>query len=458
MDEIYLIFLLGSTLILPLGVMAACSSKRVLDLVFVLLVFGTSQPDALFGFPADINFLSREWYRGTTRGIEVSYLDFLSVILLIASRYWCRKEGIPNLKPPSYNYLKAYFLWAFGTVILVSEPMIFGVFELTKMFRAILLFLAVYAYVRSPDQLRLFIYVVLGIAFYEAALALNQRYLMGIHRVTATQPHPNSLSMYCLQLLPIALSLWFAEDLSRRLRKACLLATLLLAVTIILTVSRTGFAALALLSFSTIALNIRNRLKARNIAFLVLAVLVGAAMSYKAWDSLSARYATFDLKTEYMTEAGDRGSYFRKGLPALEDSPVVGIGLNNWSYWISNKYASQAGYRSDKYPSIDLPPISKNQEAPAHNLFLLTVVELGVVGLILWIALFLRWLYIAGYRLRLAKGDYSDQLRIGLFLSLVGVLLQSVTEWEARQTSLFFFMHTVAAVAAYLYRCRFNRA
>lgn len=458
MEDKYLIFFFSAAIVIPVGAIVARNSKRALNLVFILLVFGTSQTDRLFGLPVAINFLSREWYRGSTRGIEITYLDFLSVILLIASRYWRRKEGIKNLTPPSYNYLKSYFLWCLATVILFSEPQIFGVFELTKMFRAMLLFLAAYAFIRSPEQIRLFIYVVLAISFYEAAFALYQRYGLGVHRVYASQPHANSLSTYCLQLLPITLSMCFAADLSRRLTRACQLATLLIAVTIILTISRTGFAAMVLLSFATILFNIRNRLSARNIGFLVLAILVGAAMTYRAWDSLSERFSTFNAKNEYLTQEGDRGSYFRKGWPALKDNPIAGIGLNNWSYWISNKYAAQAGYSADTYPSTDRPPSGRRQEAPAHNLFLLTAVEIGIVGLILLVALFLRWLYIAGHRLRSQQGDYFDQLRIGLFFSLMGVLLQSVTEWQVRQTSLFFFMHIVAAFSAYLYHSRVHRA
>ena len=30
----------------------------------------------------DVNFVSRDWYRGTTRGFEVSFVDVLSLSLL----------------------------------------------------------------------------------------------------------------------------------------------------------------------------------------------------------------------------------------------------------------------------------------------------------------------------------------------------------------------------------------
>jgi O-antigen ligase len=181
-------------------------------------------------------------------------------------------------------------------------------------------------------------------------------------------------------------------------------------------------------------------------------LMVGAGMTYKAWDSLSSRYEGFDFSHEYESEQGDRGSYFRKGWPALQDNPVFGVGLNNWSYWISNRYSNEAGYYShDTYPSVDSAPYSNRQEAPAHNLYLLTAVELGWIGLLFLIALFGRWLFISGSGWMKSDGNFLDRVRLGAFLSLCGVLMQSMTEWEFRQTSLFFMGHITMGVAAFIY-------
>ncbi len=452
MADKYLIFFAGVVIFVPAGILVARSNPRVLNFVFVALLFGTTQPGSLFGLPTDINFLSREWYRGTTRGIEISYLDLLAVILLFSSLSVRAREGIRYVRPPSFGFFKIYFIWALLTVLLVSEPKIFGLFELTKIFRAMVIFLAVWAFMRSPDQVRLFVYVLIMIAFYEAAIALHHRYILGAHRVSGTLGHPNALSMYCLQIFPILISVWFAHDISPRLRKFCLLAIFLTAGVIILTISRTGFASLVILAFFTILLNVRNRLTARNIRIIFLAILASSVMTYKAWDSLSSRFVYFEFENEYLTEKGDRGSYFRQGMPALEDDPLFGVGLNNWSYWISNRYGGEAGYYVDPYPSIDFaPPDNSRQAAPAHNLYLLTVVELGWVGLVLLVALFVRWLYISGTGLLKIDGGLLGRVRLGAFFSLCGVLMQSTTEWEFRITSMYFLGHITISIATFIY-------
>lgn len=448
----YTIFFIGLFVFVPIGIVIVRANANMLNMAFIMLVFGTTQPESLFGLPTDINFLSREWYRGTTRGVEISYLDMLAIIVLTGSYAARYREKVRFTKPPGYKYLKLFFLWSLFTVLLISDPKIFGIFELTKLARGLLIFLAVSVFLRSPEQVRLFVYVLLLIVFYEIAIALNDRYINGIHRVSATFPHPNSFSMYLLQILPIILSICFAPDISSRLKKVCAFASVLIAGGIILTISRTGFAAMIIITFLTILLNIKGRLTAKNIGFLLLVMIVVVAMVIKSWDSIASRFMHYDFENEYLTEEGDRGKYFRKGLPGLYDNPVFGIGLNNWSYWVSNKYAAIAGYESSYYPSTDFPPVDLNrQEAPAHNLFLITAVEIGLVGFVLLLAVFFKFSSLASVSVFSGDGGFYNRLRLGGGLSLFGVFMQSVTEWEFRQTPMFFLGHMIMALIAYLY-------
>jgi len=64
--------------VLGAGIIAACISKRIRDLFFVLLVTLSPLIERL-----DLNYVSREWYRGTSRGFEVAVLDVLSLSLLV---------------------------------------------------------------------------------------------------------------------------------------------------------------------------------------------------------------------------------------------------------------------------------------------------------------------------------------------------------------------------------------
>ncbi len=452
MESKYFIFLIGSTLCVPSGIVLARTSPLVLNLVFFALIFGTTQVNNLFGLPTDINFLSREWYRGTTRGIEITYLDLLAIILLFGSLHARRLQRIPFPRTPSLGLMTAFFAWAAFNVVVTSDPKIFGTFELTKIARGILLFTAVAAYVRSPREVKLFLCALIFVVCYEGAVALQDRYIFGEHRVRGTFPHPNILSMYGLQCFPVLLSAWFARDIPLSLRNVSALAGLVAAGTTILSISRTGYAAMLILAVGVAILNTGFRLKPRNIGLAILVILAFSGMLIKSWEAVDSRFESFDLQEEYVGEEAGRGAYFSKGLPAIIDHPLTGVGLNNWSYWISNRYASEAGYESEPYPNTHSPPANKGQEAPAHSLYLITIGELGLPGLVLLLALFGRWLYISGSGLLSVGDTLVERVRLGAFLSLCGILMQSVTEWEFRETHLFFLGHIIMAVAAVIYQ------
>ncbi|MBX3176559.1 MAG: O-antigen ligase family protein [Candidatus Hydrogenedentes bacterium] len=446
----HIIFFGGSAITLPIGIFLAASSRRALDFVFVFLVFGTSMPAGLFGFPTDINFLSREWYRGTTTGIEVSYLDLLAVILLVGSLATRQREGKPLFWPPTLGLLLAYFGWCALTVV-VNDPKIFGLFELTKIARAIVLVVAVCAYIRSPREIHLFVWALAGTIFYEALICLRDRYVHGVYRVRGTLAHPNSLSMYCLQCVPIFIGAMFARNTHIALRVVCILAFTAAAGCVLLSVSRTGFAALIVVSGAGFALSTGLRITPRNVVIGLVGAVLISLMVLKSYDTIMERLGGFDLEQEYLSDEGDRGSYFRMASPAIADRPLTGVGLNNWSWAISGQYGPMAGFRMLPYLSTDGGPGGGWQVAPAHNLFLITLTEVGVPGLVLFLLFLLQALWISGISVIRKREQLLNLVWTGTFLSLCGVLMQSWTEWEFRQTSMFFLGHIVLGVSASLY-------
>src|SRR5678810_71264 len=70
------------------GMVVACVSRRIRDLFFVMLVFLSPLIERL-----DLNYVSREWYRGTSRGFEITIPDILAISLLVSALFVPRKDG-----------------------------------------------------------------------------------------------------------------------------------------------------------------------------------------------------------------------------------------------------------------------------------------------------------------------------------------------------------------------------
>jgi hypothetical protein len=148
------------------GILVACCSQRMRDAAF----FGLSSC-AVISERLDINFLSRQWYRGTTRGIEFSFIDILAISVLVSSILIPRNGTRRIYWPASLGFMLLYLGWQCCSVA-ISDPKIFGVFEITKTIRAIIVFLAAAFYVRGDRELRILVFGVCCAVFVEGLLSL----------------------------------------------------------------------------------------------------------------------------------------------------------------------------------------------------------------------------------------------------------------------------------------------
>ena len=168
------------------------------------------------------------------------------------------------------------------------------------------------------------------------------------------------------------------------------------------------------------------------------------------------RYGQATLEEEYLDDQVEgRGVYLRWASAILDDH-FLGVGLNNWSYWVSKRYGPESGFSYEDYDDIqtspdkaDLP--SYRYAAPAHNLAALTAGELGVPGLCLFGLVWLRWFRMGVGFLRRRSDDPMHLLGTGIFFSVCGIFLQSITEWVYRQTVIFFTFHVLVGTLASLY-------
>jgi len=439
------------------GIICACLSQRVRDLLFMGMVFLAPMTEDF-----DINFVSRDFYRGTTRGFEFSIVDILSISLVAAALLVPRRGQSRVYWPGSLGFMLLLFIYACFNVG-VSDPKLFGLFEISKMVRGITIFMAVAFYLRSERELRLLLLTLATVVCYEGLLALKQRYYYGIHRVYGTIDDSNSLSVFFCTTAPV-----LAAAISARLprvHKALTVAGLVLAcVGVILTISRTGVMTMGVVLLGTALATVSFRLTGRKIAISALVLLAAAGLLGKSWKTLKTRFNESSLKAEYGNKRSLGRGYYLRVAAAIAEDQWLGVGLNNWSWWVSNKYGPRLGYRFVPYRSMDKDPstivprdsnVDMAQAAPAHSLGALTLGELGVPGLILFTVLWMRWFQMGAGFLWRRTPEPMRRIGVGLFFALLGVFLHSLTEWVFRQSPIYYVVHILlGALAALCYTKR----
>lgn len=449
MEFKHAIFFFAVALVLTVGRALCKRDGRLRDACAFLLVFGTTRTD-LF----DIQFLSREWYRGTTRGIEVSWLDLLWILLLVS----LPRNKLSRWRLPALPIMLVFFSYN-ALLVAFSEPSIFGIFELSKMVRQLCLFFTIACYVEGDRELSILIWALVAAVAYEWQFALRERLLHHISRAGGTVGHANSLSMYELMAIPVLVAV-SVSDASRRLRYACAIATLAGVMTLLFTVSRNGVLTLMLVGlFLLFTLGSLRRMTLRDAligSMIGAIVLFFVAMSY---GDFKARFETDGLDKEYSGKVYEgRGAYLilAKG---IADYEPFGCGLNNWSWCVSERYGPIVEQYYAPYGSTDEPPlpgrtrrlahIDDTRAAPAHSLYAITLGETGYLGVVLYGLVWARWFMIAASFLIGRSSLLHSRLGIGVLASLIGAFGQSFSEWEIRQTPLAFLLHILlGAIAA----------
>lgn len=420
---------------------------------------------ALFGIAAGgvlterlaINFYDAYWYRGTTRGFEVTFVDILAFALFASTVLMPRHGRERFYWPPGLGPMLLFALCA-GVSVALASPQVFGWYELSKLVRGIAVFLAAAYFVRGEREIMLLVLALSAAVFLEGATAVRQRVLEGVFRATGTLDHPNSLSMYLCLVAPVLLAA-SASDLPRWVRRVCGAAVAVATLTVMLTLSRAGIPAFAAVAGGTALCCGLLRLTPRNIVAAAIAGVAVVVVVAKSWDLLVARYKSASLEAEYFDTTGEgRGYYFRQAGIVLAAQPF-GVGLGNWSYWVSKKYGAMAGMHYEDYDDVAFPPPNElllmyRYAAPAHNLGVLTAGEVGWWGLGVFTFVWLRWFQIGAGFLRGRAVEALHRLGVGIFFGCAGVFLQSFTEWTFRQTQIFLTFHLLVGALASFQRLK----
>ncbi len=392
MELKYLIFFFALVFGVPLGIFLGCKFPWFSQAMVFFVVFSTVMPDT-----TAINFVSREFYFTMTKGFEISLADLGALVLLGIMLVQKETYGINRVPPMGWCILAVFAVGFFSwlqapSFISVPTPAqehpffipydkfetgLYPLFELSKVLRGFLLFFVLAWYVRRPENLETLLFAIAAATIYIGFLALYDRYVLHFHRIKATLQHPNSLATY----MAMVGTFNFAGLLTSRGRLRTglyLLAVGLSGVTVLMTISRGGLAALALGFLLCLAMLIWQNFTTKNIA-LILVGLIGAVFALgQAMDSLLDRFvgeqdASSDI--EYRM-------YYNNQAKLMAADRFFGVGLGNFSAFSWDEYAARV--------EPDNPA-----GTPAHNVWFLQMGETGYIGLALFALMWLRFFSLA---------------------------------------------------------------
>jgi O-antigen ligase len=232
--------------------------------------------------------------------------------------------------------------------------------------------------------------------------------LEGLRRVAGPYHHPNDFGLFLTFVLPLSLAI-ARVGRAWRLRGLAWITSLLVAVSLVLTLSR-GAALGFVVAFLVMVLVWKAWRWLAGFVLVGIVVLALLPLSVKSW--VLAQPTVWQVVLESETPQGSRPAIWRVARHMISSHPWVGVGVNTF-------VLNYERYRRPEDQFLNSPY--------AHNHYLQMLAEIGIVGFAIFVAL----LGIGCRRALQAYRAASDSVRgiaLGLGLGLLAFLINGLTE------------------------------
>lgn len=385
-------------------------------------------------FSARLRLFSSEMHQGGAEA-AIAPLDF--PLLALACLYFL--DGLKNGTIEWHWGPVETRIVIFGVMtsfsLLVAPSVAFGVYELLRLVKVLLLLVCIKRFVRTESLAKLTVYLMIGIVLAQSLLGIAQLTLNrplglfilgeadqvwldfsvgeGARRVGGTLGHANNLALFLELLLPLCFSLFISVSVSSTVRSLAFLAFSTGIVAMILTLSRSGWVSLALALGLVLFIRFRSHrlLAKRRVSALLVTGLVSLAVILLLWDTIYLR----------LTASSPNSFIFRQHMMLiatnmLKAHPIIGTGLNNFML------------NTPQYTPIGIP----HYKLPVHNIYLLVAAEVGLLGFLAFAWLVVTTLRVAWRAVKLSHGIHAASSR-GLFAGMVATfLVDSMLGWGWR--------------------------
>lgn len=356
------------------------------------------------------------YFRGETRGLEISVIDMVAGVLWVAMP--------PSGYPAPFRKTRwAYMAMALLSVAFAVLP-VYSLFSIWRLLRVFFVFGVVARALQNPGFGPMLIRGLAAGVLWAFAIAMRQK-LSGLDRVFGPFPHPNTYAMAVNLVFPVALAIVLAGQ-GRLLAVATCIAG---GLAVILTLSRASLVLVAAGTAVLVVASLRRGFTKRKL------LIVGGAVAAAVLVLAVMANSIIDRFLNAPAISGEARELFKKAASLMFRDHSMGIGINNFSYVLRhNNYAARVGL-----PQVDADGI-------VHNIYWLTLVEMGVQGLIAYLLMIAAPVWLAVRTAWVAKRTVLGDVVLGLAVGLLVFDVQGATEWASRQSTLL-YLHWICAAA-----------
>lgn len=381
-----------------------------------------------------INFFSYELYRGSVRGMEITLVDLLALILGVVIFL---KNGKIRLRIPGIWFYLFYFVLAIISVVN-AENGLFSFLELWKMYRMLIYFIVIYNYLEWRKDFNILLYCFAGVAYITITTVLYQKYLLKIYQPGGTFPHQNSMVIYMEMTGPLVLAIWLNIRMSTW--RTLMVATTFFAMSssAVLSLSRGAMLFYPFGCFIVAVVSLRYGQWGRKLKILSSLAMLGVLGLFFILPRLIMRVET--------APEASKNARINLAIAAVNmaNDKFWGVGINNWGIKINPPY-TYSEHRTTKRYTEDF------KDGVVETIYMLVAAECGWIGLASLILWFCCYLWFALRLMELYARTNIFAVPLGLFGGLSCIYVHSTLEWSLKQTSNFYQLMLGFAILAVLW-------
>jgi len=324
--------------------------------------------------------------------LQITGANAFSFILIIGGTIYILAHRVPFLKAPLAKLL-LLFLAISLIHFLIVDDLALSLMEFMRFLSAFIVYILVWDSARNSGNIRVIVNAILisavipvGAGIYQVVMDRGQ-FITGFIRAYGTFVHPNPFAFYLVIILALAVNFLFLKQ--RPLSRSALFGLIILGgVCLLFSFPRTAWFGFLMVIF--LAAFFQDK---RLFWLLIVLVLVFSILT-----PLRSRF--YDLSTSF-NSISHRLYIWRGGLDHLPSVPLLGRGLGS-------------------FVLLDV------HQEPAHNDYLRVFLELGVLGLLGYLALSVALLVKLYAAIRRPGSPYGYSLACATFSVAVIFLTSSV--------------------------------
>ncbi len=343
----------------------------------------------------------------------------------------------------NFNWIFLAFLGIMAITIITAENNRYAYNSFQDMMIAFIVFVIATNMIKSPNQLRYLIWLLLLVHFYFAIMGIyNYQSGLFVFGGLATSGvvgsgfigDENDFALALNVMIPFAFYIFIASQ-NKVKKYFSLLILMALVIGVVSSMSRGGWVGLMAV-FLFIIFKAKRKFTGLAIV-LILSLVIASFAPSKYWEEIKT------ISDTQETTAQTRINYWKAALRMYWDNPIIGVGANN------------GGVRMPEYVTGFAEPATQWGRT-FHGTIPQVMAELGTLGLILYLLMFFCALkYLIGIQKR--KTSESNDMLISIANSIIGALIAYIATSTFLSTVYYPQLWTLYTLTIILVYCNRSR-